>query len=112
MTSIFWKTSAFLFICLAACSTKELDFCTDPIGTDTYSLGPHGWVCFLPEINGCFVFESSNPSTLSSIGVQGHVQGVIADIGTVDCLGSITMKPLTGFVSSLAAKANHGYVVK
>ena len=113
MKSIFRKTLVFLLICLAACSgNEELNFCTDPIGTDTYSLGPKGWVCFLPDINGCFIFESGTSSTITSIGVQGHVQGTIADIGTVECLGSIATKPTTGFVSSLEVKANHGYVVR
>jgi hypothetical protein len=113
MKSIFLRTLIFLFVCLAACSGKEdLDFCTDPIGTDTYSLGPKGWVCFLPEINGCFIFESTTSSTITSIGLKGHVQGTIADIGTVKCLGGIADKPSTGFVSSTEVKANHGYVVK
>jgi hypothetical protein len=113
MTSIFRKTLLFLLACLAACSGKEeLNFCTDPIGTDTYSLGPKGWVCFLPEINGCFVFESSPSSTVTSIAVQGHVKGTITDVGTVECLGGIGNKPTTGFVSSVEVKVNHGYIVK
>lgn len=113
MNTVFRKTLVFLLVCLGACSGKEeLNFCTDPIGTDTYTLGPDGWVCFLPEINGCYIFKSTPSSTIASIGVSGHVQGTIIDIGDVECLGSIANKPTSGFATSVEVKVKHGYVVK
>jgi hypothetical protein len=104
---------AFLLLGTLSCAEQEpLDFCSDPIGADTYSAENGGWICFLPDINGCFIFQSSSTPSITSIAVTGHTRGTIATTGQASCLGEVLEKPSSGYASSVEAKAGHGYVVK
>jgi hypothetical protein len=110
---IFQNILKLSIVCILSCADEEpLSFCSDPVGSDAYSATHEGWICFLPEINGCFMFQSSTPSWITSIAVQGHVRGTIADTGFASCLGDIKEKPASGYANSVEAELNHGYVVK
>lgn len=103
-------TSAFLLS--LSCSSDELEFnCVDPLGTDDYVTENGTWMCFLPDISGCFRIELESTPAIQSVYFEDHVYGAVIDVGLKTCLADISEKPTDGFSYRLEAKLHHGYVV-
>ncbi|HYG03684.1 MAG TPA: hypothetical protein VD927_14650 [Chryseosolibacter sp.] len=86
--------------------------CADPIGSEDYVTADESWMCFLPDINGCFRIELQTTPQIRSVYYDDHIYGWIKDVGIKNCLSEITEKPLDEFSYLLPLVEHHGYVVR
>ncbi len=105
-----------LALCLMlSCKEEPINInCADPLGTDTKTLKDGVFSCFQEEFNSCVWFHLDvNPPVLQSvIVVKGNAVAYIFDVGEVECLSKVTIKPSSGWVYVTTAKLHHGYVIK
>ncbi len=101
-------------ILISSCADEGINItCADPIGSAGIRIKDNSIVCFSDSFDGCFIFNVSGSSVnISSISLLEGVVGSIIDIGNVDCLGGIDIKPSSGYSQSVPIFINHGYVAQ
>lgn len=112
--SRWFSTGLVLLTLLLGCSGEEFDFCSNPIGTTTIQRYDEGYICFQADYNGCLQIQF-NPSDngLECVLFTGHpIYGNIADVGKVECLSSIKIKPPNSeYAIRKPMIEGHGYIM-
>ena len=102
-----------LLLFLSSCEDNIENTCADPIGSEDRSLNDESIICFKDDFNDCFqIHYSSTVKEIRSVAISGGEQATILDAGSLNCLGEVTTKPLTGFTPAVDIELHHGYVVK
>jgi hypothetical protein len=99
---------------LSGCAGDEFDFCSDPIGATTIQRYDEGFICFQAEYNGCLQIQfNTSDYGLECVLFTGHpIYGNIADVGEVECLGSIRTKPPNSqYAIRKPMIEGHGYIM-
>lgn len=110
MTNTFaW--AIFILLLSGACADELSNDCADPLGTHANAYENETWMCYLPDINGCFLIDLDPSPVIRSIVLQGRINGTLADAGSFACLRDMPEKLSSGFNFSAVAEEKHGYIV-
>lgn len=110
MTKIFAWASVILLLS-GSCADDISNDCADPLGTDANAYENDTWMCYLPDINGCFLIDLDQSPVIRAIVIPGRINGTVADAGSFACLRDMPVSVSAEFNLSVVAEEKHGYIV-